>query len=137
MSIKAKKILNSTGKHFLIYFALFLALFPILWMFLSSFQANQSIINANRGLFDFVPTLENYRNVIDKYDFLKYSWNSFVVAILATIFSLIIGLPCAYVVARYKMRKAWWGKGVGRRMMNLLQDRAKENGLCCTRLRSF
>ncbi len=106
MSIKAKKILNSTGKHFLIYFALFLALFPILWMFLSSFQPNQSIINANRGLFDFVPTLENYRNVIDKYDFLKYSWNSFVVAILATIFSLIIGLPCAYVVARYKMRKA-------------------------------
>ncbi len=27
------------------------------------------------------------------------------------------------------VRKAWWGKGVGRRMMNLLQDRAKENGL--------
>lgn len=106
MSKKNKLLLNSIGKHFLIYIALFLAVFPIFWMFLSSFQPNQTIINANRGIFDFVPTLENYINVIKKYDFLKYSWNSFVVAALATVFSLIIGLPCAYVVARFKLRKA-------------------------------
>ncbi|MDY4398003.1 MAG: carbohydrate ABC transporter permease [Eubacteriales bacterium] len=106
MSKKNKLLFNSIGKHFLIYIALFLAVFPIFWMFLSSFQPNQTIINANRGIFDFVPTLENYINVIKKYDFLKYSWNSFVVAALATVFSLIIGLPCAYVVARFKLRKA-------------------------------
>lgn len=106
MSKKNKLLFNSIGKHFLIYLALFLAVFPIFWMFLSSFQPNQTIINANRGIFDFVPTLENYINVIKKYDFLKYSWNSFVVAALATVFSLIIGLPCAYVVARFKLRKA-------------------------------
>lgn len=96
MSKKNKLLFNSIGKHFLIYLALFLAVFPIFWMFLSSFQPNQTIINANRGIFDFVPTLENYINVIKKYDFLKYSWNSFVVAALATVFSLIIGLPCAH-----------------------------------------
>lgn len=106
MSKKNKLLFNSIGKHFLIYIALFLAVFPIFWMFLSSFQPNQTIINANRGIFDFVPTLENYINVIKKYDFLKYSLNSFVVAALATVFSLIIGLPCAYVVARFKLRKA-------------------------------
>ena len=106
MSKKNKLLFNSIGKHFLIYLALFLAVFPIFWMFLSSFQPNQTIINANRGIFDFVPTLENYINVIKKYDFLKYSWNSFVVAALATVFSLIIGLPCAYVVVRFKLRKA-------------------------------
>lgn len=106
MSKKNKLLFNSIGKHFLIYLALFLAVFPIFWMFLSSFQPNQTIINANRGIFDFVPTLENYINVIKKYDFLKYSLNSFVVAALATVFSLIIGLPCAYVVARFKLRKA-------------------------------
>lgn len=106
MSKKNKLLFNSICKHFLIYLALFLAVFPIFWMFLSSFQPNQTIINANRGIFDFVPTLENYINVIKKYDFLKYSWNSFVVAALATVFSLIIGLPCAYVVARFKLRKA-------------------------------
>ena len=51
-------------------------------------------------------TVENFVSVITEYDFLDYTWNSFVVAAAATVFSLIIGVPCAYVVARYKMRKA-------------------------------
>ena len=106
MNLKTKRLLASIGKHTLIYLVAFFTIFPILWMLLASFQPNQSIINANKGLFDFVPTLENFISVITEYDFLDYTWNSFVVAAFATIFSLIIGVPCAYVVARYKMRKA-------------------------------
>ncbi len=106
MNIKTKRTLLSIGKHTLIYAVAFLTMFPILWMVLASFQPNQSIINANKGLFDFIPTLQNYVSVIQDYDFLDYTWNSFVVAFFATVLSLIIGLPCSYVVARYKMRKA-------------------------------
>lgn len=106
MNIKTKRLLASIGKHALIYAVAFLTIFPILWMVLASFQPNQSIINANKGLFDFVPTLANYISVIQEYDFLDYTWNSFVVAFWATLLSLVIGLPCSYVVARYKMRKA-------------------------------
>ncbi len=105
MSLKAKRRLASVGKHTLIYAVALLTIFPILWMILASFQPNQSIINAN-SLFNFVPTLENYISVIQEYDFLEYTWNSFVVAFWATLLSLLIGLPCSYVVARYKMRKA-------------------------------
>ena len=106
MNIKTKRTLASVGKHVLIYLVAFFTMFPILWMVLASFQPNQSIINANKGLFDFIPTLENYISVIKEYDFLDYTWNSFVVAFWATLLSLVIGLPCSYVVARYKMRKA-------------------------------
>lgn len=106
MNIKTKRLLASIGKHTLIYLVAFITMFPILWMVLASFQPNQSIINANKGLFDFIPTLQNYISVIQEYDFLDYTWNSFVVAFWATLLSLIIGLPCSYVVARYKMRKA-------------------------------
>ena len=106
MNIKTKRKVHSILTHILIYAVLFVTIFPILWMLLASFQPNQSIINANKGLFDFVPTVENFVSVITEYDFLDYTWNSFVVAAFATIFSLIIGVPCAYVVARYKMRKA-------------------------------
>ena len=106
MDKKTKARLSSIGKHVAIYGVMFFTICPLLWMLLASFQPNQSIINANKGLFDFVPTLENFVSVITEYDFLDYTWNSFVVAAFATIFSLIIGVPCAYVVARYKMRKA-------------------------------
>ena len=106
MNLKTKRLLASIGKHTLIYLVAFFTIFPILWMLLASFQPNQSIINANKGLFDFIPTLKNYISVIQEYDFLDYTWNSFVVAFWATLLSLVIGLPCSYVVARYKMRKA-------------------------------
>lgn len=106
MNLKTKRLLSSIGKHTLIYLVAFFTIFPILWMLLASFQPNQSIINANKGLFDFIPTLENYISVIREYDFLDYTWNSFVVAFWATLLSLVIGLPCSYVVARFKMRKA-------------------------------
>ena len=106
MNIKTKRKIGSILTHILIYAVLFLTIFPILWMLLASFQPNQSIINANKGLFDFVPTLENFISVITEYDFLSYTWNSFAVAVLATFFSLLIGLPCAYAIARFKMRKS-------------------------------
>ena len=106
MNIKTKRKVNSILTHILIYAVLFVTIFPILWMLLASFQPNQSIINANKGLFDFVPTLENFVSVITEYDFLSYTWNSFAVAVLATFFSLLIGLPCAYAIARFKMRKS-------------------------------
>lgn len=106
MNLKTKRLLVSIVKHVAIYSVLFFTIFPILWMGLASIQPNQSIINANKGLFDFVPTLENYISVVTEYDFLQYSWNSLVVGVCATVFSLIIGLPAAYVIAKYKMRKA-------------------------------
>lgn len=107
MGKKNKKLLSSIGAHVLIYLVLLITLFPLLWMLLASFEPHQAIINqAAHGLFEFEPTLRNYISVITEYDFLSYTWNSFVVAALATLFSHIIGLPCAYAVARYKMKKS-------------------------------
>lgn len=105
--MKKKKTMVSILEHIAIYVVLFITIFPILWMLLASFEPQQSIINQRaHGLFDFVPTIQNYVRVFTEYNFAKYTMNSFIVAAIAIILSLIIGLPCAYAVARYKMRKA-------------------------------
>ena len=105
--MKAKRILSSVGKHIIIYGVVLFTIFPLLWMLLASFEPHQSIINqANHGLFEFVPTLRNYISVFTEYNFLKYTANSLIVAAVATVLSLIIGLPCAYAIARYKLRKS-------------------------------
>lgn len=77
--------------------------FPFLWMVLGSLK-NQVEITSGQ-LFHFTPTLENYRNVFNQYNFFKFIWNSFVVAAGCTIGSLILGLPAAYAIARFKLRK--------------------------------
>lgn len=107
MSRKSKKIATSVLEHILIYVVLFITIFPILWMLLASFEPQQSIINqANHGLFEFVPTLRNYISVFTEYKFSQYTLNSFIVAFVAIFCSLLIGLPCAYAIARFKMRKS-------------------------------
>ena len=107
MSKKTKDILKSVGTHVLIYAVLLITLFPILWMVLASIEPQQSIINQNaHGLFEFDATLRNYISIFTEYDFLKYTKNSLIVAFVAVAMSLVIGLPCAYAIARFKMRKS-------------------------------
>ena len=107
MKRSTKRLLTSIVEHILIYGIMFITIFPILWMVLASFQPHQSIINqANHGLFEFEPTLENYLKVFTEYNFLEYTKNSLIVAAVAVILSLLIGLPCAYAIARFKMHRS-------------------------------
>lgn len=88
------------------YIAIFLVtlvfVFPFLWMILASFKTQTDIMNT-RNIFSFNPTTVNYENVFNQYSFFRFMINSFVVALLSTIFSLILGLPAAYAIARFKL----------------------------------
>jgi multiple sugar transport system permease protein len=80
--------------------------FPFLYMVISSFKTQLEITDSRR-LLSFTPTLENYQNVFGQYDFFKFMLNSLVVGGFATFLSLVLGLPAAYAIARYKM--GWLG----------------------------
>lgn len=77
-------------------------LFPFIWMLLASFKKNADILNVDK-MFDFVPTIKNYVNVFVDYNFLKPIGNSFYISFVATILSMILGLPAAYSIGRAKM----------------------------------
>lgn len=77
-------------------------LFPFVWMLLASFKKNADILNVDK-MFDFVPTFKNYINVFVDYNFLKPIGNSFFISFVATILSMILGLPAAYSIGRAKM----------------------------------
>lgn len=106
MEKKAMGFTKSLLKHLLIYATLFVTFFPFLWMILASFQTQNDIMNPTKGLFNFVPTFANYLTVFQQYSFLQPILNSFYIALLATFLGLVLGLPAAYAIARYKLRKA-------------------------------
>ncbi len=93
------------SKHILIYSVLFITVFPFFWMVLASFKHNVDIIDATKGMFNFAPTLKNYVTVFNKFNFLKPTVNSFYVAAMSTGIGLLIGLPAAYAIARWKLYK--------------------------------
>jgi len=75
---------------------------PFLWMLVASFKPESEIIS---GALIFTPTLKNYIKVFEQYDFITYIFNSAVVAAGTTLFSLVLGLPAAYAISKYKMEK--------------------------------
>jgi multiple sugar transport system permease protein len=79
-------------------------LFPFLWMLASSFKSQVDIIAWPPRLL-FHPTLRNYERVFGEQDFLKYFFNSTLVAAAAVGAALVLGLPAAYSVARFRQKR--------------------------------
>ncbi len=98
---RRKQRLQKIGVWILIVAVLVVMLFPFYWMILTSFRSQVDNTSPVPVWF-FEPTLDNYRNVIQRNDFLRYTWNSFVIAFLSTGFGLVLGLPAAYSIARFK-----------------------------------
>ena len=101
MSPERAQRLKRIGIYLLMAVVLVIMLFPFYWMILTSFR-NQVANTSPVPVWFFEPTLENYRSVIRENDFLAYTWNSFVIAALSTGFGLVLGLPAAYSIARFK-----------------------------------
>jgi multiple sugar transport system permease protein len=88
----------------LTYLVLFVFAFPFIWMLLASFKTQAQILSTGQ-FFIFKPTFHNYTSVFQEYDFLKFIVNSLIVALGSTLFSLLLGLPAAYAIARHHLQK--------------------------------
>lgn len=96
---------------FLILYFIF-ALFPLVWMVLVSLKSGPELFTTK---FIFHPTLQNYQailfgdptaaaGVVAKQQFPQNFMNSLIAATGAVLISLIVGVPAAYALARYKFR---------------------------------
>lgn len=80
-------------------------LLPLLWMVLASLKTSLDITDPGKTLI-FSPTMDNYRTVFGQENFLPFIWNSFVIGFGSTALSLILGVPAAYAMSRFDMRRS-------------------------------
>ncbi|MBG6180454.1 carbohydrate ABC transporter permease [Arthrobacter sp. CAN_A1] len=78
---------------------------PLVWMFLASLKTNVDIYDASKTLI-FTPTAANYETVLGRNNYFSFVFNSFWVAFASTALSLIIGVPAAYSMSRFAMRRS-------------------------------
>ena len=88
-----------------IYFGLlfwaFICLFPIYWTILTSFKTEAQAINDPPLFFNFDWTLENYAVVQERSNYMRYLWNSIIIAGGSTLLGIIIAVPAAWVLDRF------------------------------------
>ncbi|MGC5053129.1 carbohydrate ABC transporter permease [Micromonospora sp. DT48] len=78
---------------------------PLIWMVAASFKTNVDIYDSAKALV-FTPTLDNYGTVLRQANYVQFIGNSLWVAFAATALSLLLGVPAAYSMSRFNMRKS-------------------------------
>lgn len=79
------------------------ALAPIAWILMMSLKLPADIV-AYPPKFVFQPTLQNYLEILSGPEFMMPFANSLIVTAGSLVLTLIIGLPTAYALARFKFR---------------------------------
>ncbi|EAQ04840.1 probable sorbitol/mannitol transport inner membrane protein [Pseudooceanicola batsensis HTCC2597] len=76
-----------------------LIFFPILWTILTSFKTEAQAIASPPVFLNFDWTLENYAIVQERSDYMRFLWNSVIIAGGSTLLGVIIAVPAAWSMA--------------------------------------
>jgi polyol transport system permease protein len=76
-----------------------LIFFPILWTFLTSFKTEGTAVATPPQFLFFDWTLENYREVQIRSDYMKHVTNSVVISVGSTLIGLALAIPAAWAMA--------------------------------------
>ncbi|MCV0428948.1 MAG: carbohydrate ABC transporter permease [Roseibium sp.] len=76
-----------------------LIFFPILWTILTSFKTEAQAISDPPVFLFFDWTLENYAVVQERSDYMRFLWNSVIIAGGSTLLGIVIGVPAAWSMA--------------------------------------
>ncbi len=79
-------------------------LFPILWVTMSSFKGGSELFRWPPTIFPVNPVLSNYTTVLSSTNFFQTFYNSFMVASMSTLLTVIINTMAGYVFAKYQFR---------------------------------
>ena len=82
------------------------SIFPVYWLVAMSLKLDRDVLSRRPRIFFFEYQFDNYAEVIVDPDTLSFFLNSAIVALGSTALSLAIGVPAAYVIARYRFRGA-------------------------------
>lgn len=92
---KTKSVLSKSISYFVMAFTIFISLYPIIWVFLSSFKKDPGGLS--------LPTewvFDGYITIFTKLNIGTYFMNSLIVTVASTIISVMIVAMSAYVSAR-------------------------------------
>ncbi len=92
------------GHYFFLLLLALICLMPIWVMVSTSLKDQVTIFDGTPIWFFFVPTIENYQDVMGTGKFDRYLWNSILVATVSTFLTLLLGGLCAYALARAEFR---------------------------------
>jgi arabinogalactan oligomer/maltooligosaccharide transport system permease protein len=111
---KVKKILSTALIYLDLIIVAVMVIYPLLWVVGTSLNSKAGVSGT---IFPANPTLDNYVRLFTKTKYGSWYLNTLVVAILTTIFSIVLHTMTAFVFARFKFK----GRKMGLLFVMILQ----------------
>ncbi|GAA1582081.1 carbohydrate ABC transporter permease [Kribbella sancticallisti] len=84
-------------------YLVFLA-FPLLWLVSSSLKSPQEFASMTPSMLPKHPNLSNFTDALEEQGLVRSMWNSLQISVASTVLVLIVSLPVAYALARFRSR---------------------------------
>ncbi|MDK2897062.1 MAG: multiple sugar transport system permease protein [Candidatus Atribacteria bacterium] len=105
MHIIITKKMNSFIIYVVLIIASVFAIFPIYWAFISSLKPFNEALFFPPTFFPKNFTMDNYYEIITRYQFHKHIFVTFLVGIGTIVFSLSVAIHGAYALSKWKVRR--------------------------------
>ena len=92
------------GYHLLLLVAVFLMLWPIVFMLSTSLKDLNQVFESTLNPLPFPPTFDNYTNVLENFPLLTYIWNTFFIAIVVTMSKALTSVLAAFGFVYYDFK---------------------------------
>jgi multiple sugar transport system permease protein len=83
---------------------LFFLGFPLLWMLSTAFKGPRELVELHPSLLPEHPTLRNFATAFTSQGLARSAWNSLQVSVAAAALTVLVALPAAYALARFRTR---------------------------------
>src|ERR1700738_4480916 len=92
---------------------LLVLLFPFYWMALTAIKPDEQLLDLERfnPFWTWTPTLKHISKLLFETNYPQWLWNTMMVAVSATVLSIIASVLAAYAIVRLRYRGAAWVGG--------------------------
>ena len=101
---RRKKTAKKAGKYIVCIIIAVIMLFPMYWMFTTSFKTPMNVAKYPPQWWPNPWTLDNYIELFVKRPFLKYLWNSVYIAVLTTLGVVVFSSLAGYAFAKIRFK---------------------------------
>lgn len=99
--------MKTTLKYFAAFLALAVALVPVYWLITISLKQEIDQFALPPVWFGFTPTPRHYSGLFSHDAFGRYFLNSVIVSTCSTLIAIVLGLPAAYGLVRFRWPRDW------------------------------
>lgn len=104
LNYRTRQLLKQLLVYSLLAIVVGIITFPLFWLVLSAFKSNEEIFSYPPTIFPSRLDFSNFSELQEMINIANYFKNSAVVAVAATILSVVVSIPAAYSVTRFRLR---------------------------------